>query len=94
MVRSAPVLALLGLLTHFILRRGEWDTCFHKTLGIWLISFGGIATTEYLRDGQNRSIANAVKVTTVAASIYFGTLITSILIYRGFFHRLRRVCEL
>ncbi|KAL6707396.1 hypothetical protein ACN47E_004175 [Coniothyrium glycines] len=89
--RGAPFLALLGLATHYVLQKGEWDNSGHIVLGIWLASFGGIAASVHLYDTQTKTIGNTIRVTAVAGLIYFGTLTTSILIYRGFFHRTRRI---
>ncbi|CAO2656425.1 Nn.00g052280.m01.CDS01 [Neocucurbitaria sp. VM-36] len=85
------IIALLALVTHYVLHSGEWDNAFHIFLGIWTLAFGGIAAAEYMSDTQAKTIGSVVQVTATAAIIYFGTLTTSILLHRGFFHRLRRI---
>lgn len=88
---SPPVLAFLGLFTHLVLHRDEWDNDMATWLGAWLFGFGGIAVAEYLQDPRANSIGAAVKVTATAAAIYFGVLSTSVLAHRVLFHRLRKV---
>ncbi|KAH6637784.1 cytochrome P450 [Boeremia exigua] len=88
---SPPVLAFLALFTHLVLHRNEWDNHINLFIYAWLLGFGGIATAEYVLDPRANSIGAVVKVTATAAATYFGVLITSILIYRGFFHRLRKI---
>ncbi|KAF1929082.1 cytochrome P450 [Didymella exigua CBS 183.55] len=84
---SPPVLASLGLITHLLLHRDEWDNDMSIWLGAWLFGIAGIAVTEYTRAN---SIGNVVKVTATAAAIYFGVLAASILAHRVLFHRLRK----
>lgn len=91
LVQSKPIVALLALVTHYVLHSGEWDNAFHIFLGIWAVTFSGIAAAEYLYDERANPIGAVVQVLTTTAGIYFGILITSVLIYRGFFHRLGRV---
>lgn len=88
---SPPVLAFLGLFTHLVLHRDEWDNNINTFLWIWMLGFGGIATAEYIQGPRVNSIGTVVKVTTTAAAIYFGTLSASILAHRVLFHRLRKV---
>jgi|TARA_R110002003_G_scaffold68_15_gene6202 hypothetical protein len=86
-----PIFALLALATHYVLHKGEWDNKFHLFLGGWMVAFGGLAITEYAYDSRANTIGAALKVTATAAAVYFGVLMTSILLHRGFFHRLRKV---
>lgn len=88
---NRPVIAVLALATHYVLHKGEWDNAFHLFLAIWAVSFGGIAASEYLYGQQAGNTSAAIQVTAIAAVVYFGTLSISILLHRGFFHRLRRV---
>jgi hypothetical protein len=91
LAHTKTVISLLALATHYILHSREWDNRFHYFLGLWLVSFSGLGAAEYLYDTEEKSISKAVQTTATAAAVYFGTLTASILIYRGFFHRLRRV---
>lgn len=92
LLHSKTIFAALGLASHYVFHKGEWDGSFHYVLLLWVLAFGGIAGVEHLYDPHATSIGAVIQVTAVAAAIYFGTLSTSILIYRGFFHRLRGVC--
>ncbi|KAH7095576.1 cytochrome P450 [Paraphoma chrysanthemicola] len=85
------VFALLALATHYVLHNGEWDNAIHYLMGVWLVAFGGLAFTEYAYNSATTTIGAAAKVSATAASIYFGVLIASVLIHRGFFHRLRKI---
>jgi hypothetical protein len=91
LARSSPVLAFLGLFTHLILHRDEWDNDLNTFIMIWLFGFGGIAIAEYAQDPRINTIGAAVKVTATAAAIYFSTLCMSVLAHRVLFHRLRKV---
>jgi hypothetical protein len=91
--RSKPVVALLALTTHYILHNGEWDNDFHVFLGVWLVAFSGLATAEYASDSRANTIDAVMKTTASAGIVYFSVLVTSILLHRGFFHRLNKVRE-
>ncbi|KAF2851298.1 cytochrome P450 [Plenodomus tracheiphilus IPT5] len=100
MVRAAQVLALatskpvaagLALATHAILHQGEWDNEFHLVLRAWTLALGGLATAEYIYDPHVSSIGTAIRITSVTAAVYMSVFITSILIHRAFFHRLRHI---
>lgn len=91
LAHSKPVFAFLALGTHWILHNGEWDNSFHAVIAIWLLFFGGIATAEYVSDPRITTVGAAVGVAATAAAVYFSTLVTSIILHRGFFHRLRKV---
>jgi hypothetical protein len=90
-VRSKPVIALLALTTHYTLHSGEWDNHFHIFLGVWAAAFSGLATAEYVVGMHTSTIGDVLKTTTIAAVVYFGVLVTSILLHRGFYHRLNKV---
>jgi cytochrome P450 len=85
------VIAVLALTTHFVLHSSEWDHDLHIFLGLWSLAFGGLFTAEYLHQDHTKALAAAIQTTATIAAIYFGTLIASVLIYRGFFHRLRGI---
>ncbi|KAF3053402.1 hypothetical protein E8E11_001257 [Didymella keratinophila] len=87
---SPPVLAILGLTTHLILHRDEWDNNMASWLMAWLFGFSGLTAAEYLQDPQANTVGAALKVAATAAVIYFGVLSTSILAHRVLFHRLRK----
>ncbi|KAJ4350988.1 hypothetical protein N0V95_004222 [Ascochyta clinopodiicola] len=72
--QSPPVLTFLGLFTHLILHRDEWDNNIITFLWIWLFGFSGIAAAEYIQDPQANTIGAVVRITTTAAAIYFTTL--------------------
>lgn len=90
---SPPVLAFLGLFTHLVLHRDEWDNDIYMFLWIWLAGFSSIAAAEYVQDPSANTIGVVIKVTVTAAAIYFGTLSVSVLAHRVLFHRLRKVIE-
>ncbi|KAH8724657.1 cytochrome P450 [Phaeosphaeriaceae sp. PMI808] len=90
-VQIAPIFVLLALATHYILHNGEWDNTFHVILAIWTVAFSGLAVTEYMYDPRVNSVNAVLRITATAASLYFGVLTTSILLHRGFFHRLRKI---
>jgi hypothetical protein len=91
LARSKSVVALLALATHYVLHSGEWDNTFHVFLGIWTIAFSGLAVAEYKYNPRVNSIIAATKTSGTAATVYFTVLTISILLHRGFFHRLRNV---
>ncbi|KAF1837964.1 cytochrome P450 [Decorospora gaudefroyi] len=91
LVRSKPFAASLALVTHYVLHSDEWENSFHVFLGIWTVAFGGIAVLEYVCDSRAQTLGLAIQITATAATIYFGTLATSILLHRVFFHRLRGI---
>lgn len=91
LARIKPIIALLALASHYVLHSDEWDNGFHIFLGIWTIAFGGLATAEYVYDPRIKTIGAVIQFIATTAAVYFGTLITSILLHRVFFHRLRRV---
>ena len=88
---SPPVLAALGLITHLILHRDEWDNSMASWLVAWFFGFSGLAAAEYLQGSGANSVGAVVKVAATAAAIYFSVLSTSILAHRVLFHRLRKV---
>ncbi|KAI8939307.1 hypothetical protein NX059_003097 [Plenodomus lindquistii] len=88
---SKPIVVGLALASHAILNEGEWDNAFHYVLAIWTLAAGGLATAEYICNPQVNSIGAAVSITAVTAAVYMSVLITSILIHRAFFHRLRHI---
>lgn len=90
-VQSKPSAVFLALVTHYVLYNSEWDNGFHVFLGAWMVAFSGVLATEYIYDEHIKSVGAAAQVMATVAAVYFGTLTTSILIHRGFFHRLRRV---
>jgi hypothetical protein len=91
LVRSKPVFVSLALCTHYILHSGEVDYYTRAFLVTWCLGFSGIAAAEYRFDPQARTLTAAIQITAIAAIVYFSTLTASVLIYRGFFHRLHRV---
>jgi hypothetical protein len=92
-VHKRPFIDLLALVTHYILHNGEWDNSLHLFFGVWTAAFGGLTVAEYVYNPQATTIGAALKVATSVAALYFSILTTSILLYRGFFHRLRKVSK-
>jgi len=91
LVHSKPAVAVLALATHYILHNGEWDNAFHIVLGAWTVAFGGLTVAEYLYGSHANTLGSVVRTSMGIALVYFGVLSTSILLHRGFFHRLRNV---
>jgi hypothetical protein len=90
LVRSKVSLALLGLLTHHLFHRYEWDYEVHRWLVIWPVALASIGAVEWV---HSSAIKAALGTATTAGAVYFGTLVISILFHRVFFHRLRKVCD-
>ena len=90
LAHSKALIATLALATHYALHRSDWDNTFHTVIGIWAVAFGGIAIFEYVADGRTESLGVAVQLAARTATFYFAILIASILLHRGFFHRLRK----
>ncbi|KAF2278282.1 cytochrome P450 [Westerdykella ornata] len=84
----APV--ALGLLSHLVLNNGEWDHKSHILSSAWATAFAVVATIDYLANPLGQSISGAVAVAGHFFAVYFASLVSSILIYRAFFHRLRK----
>lgn len=94
LLRSKPFIALLALVTHYIIHSTEWDNSFYLILRTWILAFGGIAATTYLACTSAGAIATTLRITATIASLYFSVLVTSILLHRVFLHRLRKVGDL
>ena len=86
---TSPFIALFALATHSVLHFGEWDNSLHIIVGVLLAVFSGFAATIY--NPPTHNINTAFITTVTAAALYFAILTTSILLHRGFFHRLRNV---
>ncbi|KIW05638.1 uncharacterized protein PV09_03509 [Verruconis gallopava] len=85
--KSLPI--VLGLSTHLFLAHGEPDYQFHIFIMFWFfvyISFSYLLVAS----GSMATLSQALSATASFYAIYFGTLFTSIVIYRAFFHRLRK----
>ncbi|KAF2129891.1 cytochrome P450 [Dothidotthia symphoricarpi CBS 119687] len=91
LVHNKALVAALGLFTHYILYASEWDTEIPRFLATWLLAFGGIAAAEYTYNPHVNTVGDVFVITSTTAAIYFGALSASVLIYRGFFHRLRNI---
>ena len=94
LLRSKSLIVLFALITHYVLHSTEWDNSVFLLLRIWAVTFGGIAAITYMADQRADAISTTVQITATVTSLYFGVLVTSILLYRGFFHRLGKVGEL
>jgi hypothetical protein len=92
LANNKPIIALSALATHSVLHHGEWDNSLHIIFGAWILGFGGLLATTY--NSQTHSIGAALKVTMNTAALYFSILIASILLHRGFLHRLRNVRDI
>ncbi|KAF1956545.1 cytochrome P450 [Byssothecium circinans] len=86
---SKPLAAALGLLSHAVLNQGEWDGMAHLLL-FSPVPFSTLVAAEYLLDSRATSLVAALKLASATTAVYLATLVASILIYRGFFHRLRK----
>jgi hypothetical protein len=93
LAHSKSFVALLALATHYIFHTTEWDNSLHIFFAIWTAAFGGLAVAAYGYGTQSTTISGALQTATSTAALYFSVLITSILLHRGFFHRLRTVCN-
>ena len=90
-VSNKTLIALIALITHYIVHRGEWDNAFHIVIGIWVILFGSVACFEYIAATSTRNVSIAIQLAARTASLYFAILVASILLHRGLYHRLRKV---
>lgn len=91
LAHSKPAVAVLALASHYVLANGEWDNTFHLILGTWVLAFTGLTMADYLYGSQAHTLGDALKTSTAAALVYFAVFFASILLHRGFFHRLRNV---
>ncbi|KAF2685629.1 cytochrome P450 [Lentithecium fluviatile CBS 122367] len=90
LMHNEPLAVALGLLSHYALNNGEWDHSSHLFVVFSPLVFCALVVTEYALDPQVMSVVAALQVTATIVAVYLGTLISSILIYRAFFHRLRK----
>jgi hypothetical protein len=93
LAHSKASIALLALATHFVFHTDEWDYSLHVFFAVWTAAFGGLAVVSYGYEPQPTTIGGALLTATSTAALYFGVLVTSIVLHRGFFHRLRKVCS-
>jgi len=91
LLHSKPFTAGLGLISHLILNNGEYDHHHYILILLWVIVFGFLIAVEYTFNPTVYSIFSAIAISSTTAVVYFGSLLASILIYRAFFHRLRKV---
>lgn len=91
LIRNKPFAVFLGLFSHFVLNNGEWEHVTHLVLSFWIFAFAAITGAEYALDPHVSSAFQALQVSATAGAVYFGTLATSVIIYRAVFHRLRKV---
>jgi hypothetical protein len=89
MVTSKSLPAVLALSTHYVLSHGEPDYQMHLYLIFW--GFTYLSLSYFLvASGRVATMSEALSDTFSLYTIYFGTLFTSIIVYRAFFHRLRK----
>jgi hypothetical protein len=93
LAHSKSFIALLALATHFLFHTDEWDNSLHVIFAAWTAAFGGLVVVKYRYGPQPATIGGALITATSTAALYFGVLVTSIVLHRGFFHRLRKVCS-
>jgi hypothetical protein len=91
LLRSKVAAAALGLLTHVITNNGEWDHHTHLLVPGGSLLFVALVAFEYAADPRVFSFFQACQLVGTAAAVYLGTLTASIVIYRTYFHRLRKV---
>ncbi|KAF2732787.1 cytochrome P450 [Polyplosphaeria fusca] len=77
----------LGVITHQIISSYESDHTFHIILPAWALFWTSSGVVEYTT-GPSQSALEVLSTVGSSAALYFGALISSILIYRAFFHRL------
>ncbi|KAF2752115.1 cytochrome P450 [Sporormia fimetaria CBS 119925] len=81
------VAVLSALATHALLNRFTLDRYSHLVLLAWIAAFGSVAAGEWRADaGFRKALQDTAKI----ACVYFVTLLTSVMVYRGLFHRLRK----
>ena len=94
MVSTSPVqllyvAALLGLTSHWTyFMHGEFHRAGPNLVLAFLTLF--LLLVLYLVQIDHYTLSKATATTSLAATAYLSALCTSVLIYRGFFHRLRR----
>lgn len=91
LLRSKTVAAALGLFTHFITNSGEWDHHVHLLVPGGSLLFGALVAFESMADPRATSLFQAFQIVATATAVYLATLMTSVVIYRAYFHRLRKV---
>lgn len=92
-LQSKLVIVYLALATHYVLHTFDLTILPYLVLRWWALAFGGFAAIIYTTGQHAGSIAATMQITATVASVYFGVLSASILLHRGFFHRLRKVCQ-
>ncbi|KAF2466583.1 cytochrome P450 [Lindgomyces ingoldianus] len=90
LIRNKSLAVVLGLVSHVLLMQGEPDHQGHIIFSVWMVAFGIATVTEYATDSRVNGIFQALAVSGLTATVYFAALLTSILLYRGLFHRLRK----
>jgi hypothetical protein len=91
LLRSKVAAAALGLLTHAVTNNGEWDHHTYLLVPGGSLLFGALVAFEYAADPRVFSLFQACQLVGTAVAVYFGTLTASMIIYRTYFHRLRKV---
>lgn len=89
-LQSKLVIVYLALATHYVLHIFDLTILPYLVLRWWALAFGGFAAIIYTTGQHAGSIAATMQITATVASVYFGVLSASILLHRGFFHRLRK----
>jgi hypothetical protein len=84
--KSLPI--VLALSTHAYLAQGEPDYKAYLYITGWFFTFVSLSSLLFA-SGNVSTLSQAFSQTWGAFQIYFGTLLTSIVIYRAWFHRLR-----
>ena len=90
-IQSKATFAAAGLVTHGLLNNAEADYKFYAIIPLWVQLFTCATLVEYFFGGGSDSLLQAVVQVAGAAIVYFGTFVASVLTYRAFFHRLRKV---
>jgi hypothetical protein len=84
--KSLPI--ILGLSTHFVFAQGEPDYQAYLYVTGWFFSYLSLSYLLFAT-GSVPTLSIAFSDVFGLFKIYFGTILTSIIIYRAFFHRLR-----
>jgi membrane protein YqaA with SNARE-associated domain len=91
---------IVGVLSHvFLFRLGEWDLATLKLIGLFLLALAGNVVltlnshalpVRMQPPDHDQGLGVAFWVTTALAGALLGGIFSSMLVYRGFLHRLGR----
>jgi hypothetical protein len=81
-----------GITAHqFALRHGEWDLWTNRlVVSFALLHITGIAVLLRLPDNNTMTLRDAARIVGTLGLLLVSGILSSLLVYRGFFHRLNR----